>query len=166
MRISAIATDHLDFTRILRLELGLPEELDETAEVVAVAPAELDAPRLQELLHIVSETQVPAVVMPLYGTFKFDSPASIFVLIPDEGEVQLGFGWTLWSPLDPDAPLLLAGLARGGAIRVEHSGLTCVDTLPLGPEISAEPGIARACKRMTERFIAIGRMRAPALMAA
>lgn len=166
MRISAIATDHRDFTSALRLEFGLLEQIAENDEVIVIAPPDLEDERLRELTRIVLCTQVPAVIMPLPAVFKFDTPANILVVSPDDTRVQLGLGWTLWAPLDPAAPLLLLRLNGGGAIRVEPSGLTCLPELPLGPESSPEAGVARACQRLMDRFLAFGRMRSPTLMAA
>ena len=160
MRFSAIATDPLDFTRALRIELGLEPELNERDPLIAVAVAGLVGDSMLELMGVAAERQVPLVIMKVSIPFLMHQPADMMVIESFGGSLITRMGLTLWAGHDPRRPLLLARHdGSGNAEMVTPDRLVAFASLPLGIEGSAAPGIARAMQRITDRLLVFGKFR-------
>lgn len=165
MRFSAIATDPLDFSRALRLELGLAPEI-EVGDRSLVTATVVDGDMMLGLLEVASASGTPVVVMNIRVPFKFDGPAEMQVYEDVGGCVLTRLGATLWAGMDPAGPILLTDRNGANVSAFTADGIVPLPGLPLGLEASPDFGFERAMQRISDRFLAVGKMRDMMPMAA
>ncbi|MBI0532032.1 hypothetical protein [Sphingomonas sp. TX0522] len=159
MRYKAVATDAVDFSRALRLEMGLDPAFREFEPVMVAAVPHLDGEATTALSRIVAEAGDPALIWGLDVPHKLDRPARIVAFLPSPGSLMVMTGLTLWAGSDPSLPLIVVPPSGGSAFTVTAQGLLQLPSIPLGIEGSLEPGIERACDRLTKRMLAIASLR-------
>ncbi|MCI4654674.1 hypothetical protein [Sphingomonas aquatilis] len=159
MRYKAVATDPIDFSRALRLEMGLDPTFQEFEPVMVAAVANLDGDAMSELSAIVAEAGDPALIWALDIPHKLDQPARIVALLPFAGSLMMMTGLTLWAGIDPSRPLIVVSQEGGSAFAVTSQGLVQLQSVPLGIEASLRPGLERAWDRLSERMLAVASLR-------
>ena len=165
MRFSAIATDPLDFSRSLRLELGFAPDIKE-GERFLVAATVIDGEMMLELMQLAAVSAAPVVMMNIRVPFKFDGPAEMQVYHQVGGSVLTHLGATLWAGMDPASPILLTDQDGSNVAAFSSGGLVPLPGLPLGLEASASFGFDRAMQRISDRMLMIGKLRAITPLAA
>ena len=159
MRYKAVATDPLDFSRALRLEMALNPSFEEFEPVMVAAVANLDNDAMSKLGAIVAEAGDPALIWALDIPHKLDQPARIVAFLPFAGSLMMMTGLTLWAGVDHSQPLIVVSQEGGSAFVVTPHGLLRLQSVPLGIEASLQPGLERAWDRLSERMLAIASLR-------
>lgn len=166
MRFKATATDIADFTRALRIELGLTPNLDETDRSQTLAVLEIKGDDMMDLMRIATERGAPIIIWKMGWPVKLHQPADMLVFQGDGDCTLMRTGFTLWAGLDAKQPLLLIDNDGRTAARITGAGLLELPAVPIGVEASIQPGIERAMDRISDRLLALGSVKNVQPMAA